>query len=779
MHRYRSRLRAFVAVSVCAFVLGCAGLLTHDEQTRTLPAPAGQSGPASPEASPIDEIAVVRSPAGTARVRRAENRAAATSGTAAVSAPVASSAAVIKPGRPLSFDVIHPAIASGLPRASFLLHGASRELRPRALSAAEPTDEIWFIATPGEETSAAAQSEDDSPGTGALLATLPSPAPDREPTTIPLPLEHTEVHAVIQGYVGTVDVTQQFTNPYDEKIEAVYVFPLPEKAAVREFVMTIGDRKIRGILREKEEAERLYLEARSQGYRASLLTQHRPNVFEQKVANIEPGKRIDVNIRYFHTLAYHDGWYSFVFPTVVGPRYNPPGYEDPVTALPRTDYAEPGQGTAVRYLRPTERSAHDIAISVELDAGVPIEEIDASHDVSTDRKGENRAVVELAGEGTIPNRDFVLSFKVAGDRIKSNLLTYVDPETNEGYFTLMVYPPAELEAIERQPVEMVFVLDTSGSMSGRPLEQAKEAVLTALDRLGPDDTFQIIRFSSSASQLGPSPVAATEENLRAARRYVEQLEGNGGTEMLAGIRAALAFPHDERRLRFVTFLTDGFIGNEVQIIGEVHRLIGASRIFSFGVGNAVNRFLLERMASEGRGAVAYLGLEDSAEEVMRFFFERISHPAMTDVSIDWGEMQVADVYPSRLPDLFVGRPVFVTGKFRGEPGDVTVRGRAGDRTLSFPLEAGTSDPEQSFIASLWARLRIADLADRQTWSADPRGELARAIRDTALEYGLMSAYTAFVAVDASMPTAGESGVTVHQAVPVPDGVRYETTVVER
>src|SRR5690606_26480968 len=406
---------------------------------------------------------------------------------------------------------------------------------------------------------------------------------------------------------------------------------------------------------------------------------------------------------------------------------------------------------------------HDLGITVDLDAGVPIEAIEASHPIETVRKAAGSATVTLAADGTIPNRDFVLRFKVEGVTVKSSLLTYVDPQTEQGYFTLMVYPPADLRRMERRPVEMVFVLDTSGSMNGRPIEQAKEAVLTALGRLGRDDTFQIIRFSNDASLFGPEPVPATAENLREARAYVEGLEVGGGTQMIAGIRAAVAFPHDEGRLRFVTFLTDGFIGNEVQILGEVHRLIGASRIFSFGVGDSVNRYLLERLASEGRGAVAYLGLDDSAEDVMRYFFERISRPALTDLSIDFGAMQASDVYPSRLPDLFVGRPIVVTGKFAGTPGSLTVQGRAGGESVAFMTGAEDSAPEQSFIASLWARLRIADLADRLAFTADPNGELVREIRDTALAHGLMSEYTAFVAVDASEQTAGAHGTTVYQA----------------
>ena len=555
------------------------------------------------------------------------------------------------------------------------------------------------------------------------------------------------------------------------------MFPLPEKAAVNEFVMSIGERRIRGILREREEAEAIYSEARAQGYQASLLVQHRPNIFEQKVANIEPGHKIDVNIRYFHTLAYRDGWYSFAFPTVVGPRFNPPGSTDPVTALPRSPIQPDTSGVAVQYLRPGERSGHDIGISVELDAGVEIEAIEASHYIDEVRTGEGTATIALANRTTIPNRDFVLDFKVAGGRIKSNLLTYEDPdEPGQGYFSMMLFPPAHLENLGRHPVEMVFVLDCSGSMDGQPIAQARAAILlSALDRLEPTDTFQVIRFSDNASRFGNEPVSATSTNIERAKRYVASLDGSGGTMMIEGIRAALSFPHDPDRLRFVTFLTDGYIGNEAEILRAIHASIGESRIFSFGVGSSVNRYLLERMAIAGRGAVAYLGLENSGADVMNDFFDRISHPALSDVNIHWeDDWRVSDVYPSRLPDLFVGRPVVVTGKYRGEPGRLYVGGRAGGERIEFGVQS--DGDAHAFLPQIWARLRIADLVDRRVWATDPYGELDAMIRQTALEYELMSDYTAFVAVDASQPTTGEFGVTVVQPVQVPAGVRYETTV---
>lgn len=784
MNRTRSRLQALATGTLLALLVACSTQSPQPTSSSTVSAPApSRAGESSRAEAPPRErerapqAAVKATPDEAEEVvvtgsRLLQDSAHASTATAPLPAQQIVQAGIAPVADTATFT--GPEMSAGR-TAPF----ADTEAAPRGrpVGIVHPGEELWIIATPSTSSAAGQPAHDDSPGSGTLLASFPADADEHAAEELPLPLKHTSVVAQIRGYVGTVDVVQQFENPYNEKIEAVYLFPLPEKAAVREFVMTVGERRIRGILREKREAEQIYQDARAQGYQASLLVQHRPNVFEQKVANIEPGRQIDIEIRYFHTLAWHDGWYTWSFPTVVGPRYNPVGLGDPIGAEPHGARPRQAAPTAVQYLRPSQRSAHDISIAVDLDAGVPIEELESTHPiVATLGRHRQTADVRLAAASTIPNRDFVLRFKVAGDTIRSNLLTYTDPATGEGYFTLMVYPPADLAQAERQPVELVFVVDTSGSMAGRPMEQAKAAMLEALDRLEPDDTFQIVRFASHSSTFGSRPVPATDENLRHARRYVASLDASGGTEMLAGLRASLSFPHDPRRLRFVTFMTDGYIGNDREVIGEVSRLLGDARIFSFGVGNSVNRYLLERMASEGRGAVAYLGLEDSAADIMRFFFERISRPALTDIEIDWGRMNARDVYPARTPDLFVGRPAFITGRFDGRPGAVTLLGRAAGETQRVHIAAPPDAPGQEFIASLWARQRIADLSDRRLRNADPYGEFARAIRDTALGYGLMSDYTAFIAVDATERTDGAHGTTVYQPVPVPDGVRYDTTV---
>ena len=595
---------------------------------------------------------------------------------------------------------------------------------------------------------------------------------------VPLPLKHTDVRASVSGYIGSVVVIQQFHNPYDTKIEAVYVFPLPHNAAVNEFIMTIGQRRIRGIIRERREAEEIYQAAKQQGYVASLLTEERPNIFTQSVANIEPGKGIDVTIKYFHTLDYVDGWYEFVFPMVVGPRFNPPGQTDGIGAVGVGQHGKSGQRTEIQYLKPNERNGHDISLRLEVDAGVVIEEYNCrSHAIVCETSPPEKLVVSLNRNDTIPNKDFVLRYRVAGDQIKSSLLTHQD--ARGGYFTLMIYPPEELASLARQPLELVFVLDCSGSMSGTPLAQTKSAVERGLRLLQQGDSFQLINFSTTASQFGPRPLEATPENIQRGLNYLRQLNSEGGTMMIEGIKAALDFPHDPERLRFVCFLTDGYIGNETEILGEVHKRLGASRIFSFGVGSSVNRYLLDHLAKHGRGAVAYLSPRDDGAQVMEDFFNRISHPALADLQIDWGGMQVAEVFPRVLPDLFVGRPVIVTGRFAGEPdAPIRVWGEAANLPVSFTVPAHPTEAtaKHGALPSVWARMKIADLADESTFS--PKAELPERIKQAALDYGLMSAFTAFVAVDSSRQTAGTEGVTVPVAVPVPKGVKYGTTVPE-
>ncbi|HYE99066.1 MAG TPA: VIT domain-containing protein [Planctomycetota bacterium] len=593
--------------------------------------------------------------------------------------------------------------------------------------------------------------------------------------TLPMPLKHTDVKAQVSIYVGSVTVTQQYHNPYDSKIEALYVFPLPDDAAIREFVMKIGERRIRGVIREREEAQRIYREARARGHVASLLTQERPNIFTQNVANIDPGKAIDVAITYFHTMRQVDGVFEFVFPMVVGPRYNPPGSVGGVGAVPAGATGTSGQKTEVQYLPPDVVTAHDIALEVDVECGLPIQGLHSpTHDVDVKRLSETRSVVTLGRHDRIPNKDFVLRWTPGGTGVRSAVASHRD-ETG-GYFTVMLHPPT-LEELPAVPREMIFVLDCSGSMNGWPLETAKTALERCLRRLSPTDTFQIINFSTSASRMGAAPVPATPANIQAGLRYLRSLTSEGGTEMITGIRAALDFPHAPGRFRIVSFMTDGYIGNEAQILAEVQKRLGPARIFSFGIGTSVNRYLIEGLARVGRGVAAYVLQDAASQEAVDGLYRRIERPALTDLRIDAGGPGAVELYPSPLPDLFAGRPVVVTGRFRGEPpARLRIEGRAAGRewTSEIALRGDTKHPA---LAAVWARAKIASVHDRLATGTEP-SECVQEIKATALRYGLMSEFTSFVAIDSLSKTGGAFGTTVVQPVPVPKGVRYETTVGE-
>ena len=342
------------------------------------------------------------------------------------------------------------------------------------------TDELWVIEKPDANAAPHVDSRDDVPGGGSLVTKTAAGE------IVPVPLKHTDVKASVAGYVASVDVTQQFANPFAEKIEAVYVFPLPHNAAVSEFVMTLGDRHIRGIIRERQEAERIYQAARGQGYVASLLTQERPNIFTQSVANIEPGKQIDIDVKYFSTLAFVDGSFEFVFPMVVGPRFNPPGTSTAagIGAVGQRPARRVGPEDRGALPAPDQRSGHDISVAVSIDAGMAIEAIDSrNHKVAVARPAADRAEVTLDPADSIPNKDFVLRYKVAGGRDQERPdrpprrrhggRPRREHGSNGGFFALMLVPPADLRQLPRQPLEMVFTVDVSGSQSGAPLAQEK------------------------------------------------------------------------------------------------------------------------------------------------------------------------------------------------------------------------------------------------------------------------------------------------------------------
>ena len=578
---------------------------------------------------------------------------------------------------------------------------------------------------------------------------------------VKVPLEHTRVHIRVAGHLAHATVSQTFKNPYPKKIEAVYVFPLPTNAAVRGYALKVGQRVIRGELLRRGEARAVYRRAREAGKVAALLTQERPNIFTQRVANLEPGKKVQIQVSYVSALPYDSGTRELVFPMVTGPRF-----------VLRKKGAPPSARLSSPMLPPALRSGHDISLRVDLQAGLPVSALHSpSHLIRVTRHGQ-KTRVEIDATDSIPNKDFVLRYTVAGLRPRAAALTHRPAPGAAGHLMLTVQPPEERFPANVAPRELIFVVDTSSSMTGAPLDKAVELVAFSLRNLGPRDTFQIVRFSDGSASLGPSMIANRPRNVKLALTWLRGLRAAGGTRVIRGVEAALALPHDPGRLRMVVFITDGYVGNEAQILSLVSRRMGASRLFSFGVGTAVNRYLLEEMATLGRGAVQVVRPDEPTAAAVDRFFARICSPVLTDLSVELtGGLRFTEAAPARLPDLFVGQPLVLRARLHGAgAGVAVVRGRSGSGEgvrLEVPVVFPRARHGNPALALTWARARITTLQRRQLRDRDPR--LREQITRLALTHGLLTRYTAFVAVDQRSATRG-TGSTVFVPVDRPQGM---------
>ncbi len=594
------------------------------------------------------------------------------------------------------------------------------------------------------------------------------------------PLKHTDVSIQVSGPLARAQVTQQFENPYSDKIEAVYTFPLPQNAAVDAMTLTVGDRVVKGTIKKREEARAMYEAAKRRGNVAGLLDQERPNIFAQSVANILPGETVTITISYVETLSYDGGVYSVVFPMVVGPRYIPGQPIAPTLPLGggwAYDTDQDASHITPPVLKPGTRFGHDLSISVTIDAGVPIHHVQSTtHDIVVNPSKDSPTEVHLEQNATIPNKDFILTYAVAGKDIRDAVLTHRNGKG--GVFTLLLQPPDRVKTDQVTPKELVFVLDTSGSMSGFPIEKAKETMRLAIDGLNPRDTFNLITFAGDTHVLFPEPVPATSSNVRKAQAFLSSRRGGGGTEMMTAIRAALDPSDSQEHVRIVCFMTDGYIGNDMAILGEIQNHPNA-RVFAFGIGSSVNRFLLDKMAEHGRGEVEYVGLNEDGSAAARRFHERIQHPLLTDISVDWDDVDVSDVYPKRLPDLFSAKPLVLTGRYT-TPGKATIRlrGKVAGRSVvrKIEVEFPGFEPNHDVLATLWARTKIADLMAqnyRGIQQGTPQPKVQESITQLGLDYRLMTRFTSFVAVEELIITEGGQPRRIEVPVELPEGVSYE------
>ncbi len=613
---------------------------------------------------------------------------------------------------------------------------------------------------------------------GSLL--LQSATPGRY---VEAPLVAADVKMDIAGPIIRTRLTQRFTNPTDKWVEGVYAFPLPEDAAVDTLKIVIGDRFIEGDIKERQEARIIYEEAAANGQRAGLVEEERPNLFTTSLANIGPGETVAIQIEYQDKARLDNGVWSTRFPLVIAPRYSPKAtYGLTADRTNRTLGVTDPVPDRARITPPVLHPAHEpsgaeglrlpVNFDISLEAGVPIADVSSqTHGLKVTKDDADSAHISLK-DGDVPaDRDFVLSWKPEPAKAPTASL-FREERNGEDYLLAVVNPPAMKVAGQRRDRETIFVIDNSGSMGGESMDQAKKGLLLALDRLAPTDEFNVIRFDDTMDQLFTTAVPANEQNLARAKRFVGNLEANGGTEMLPALKAALVDRNNEDKdeVRQVVFITDGAIGNEDELFAAIHDGLGRSRLFTVGIGSAPNAYFMTRAARQGRGTFTYMDDVTKVAEQSAKLFAALENPVMTDLEVKLPS-GAADAYPSPLPDLYAGEPVTLVLRAKDLKGDLTLSGKLNGAAWSKTFSLADAAQSRG-VSQLWARAKIAGFEESR-YTGMGEEEVDKGVLKTALDFHLVSRLTSLVAIDKTPARpAGERMDTRQIASMLPKGWEF-------
>lgn len=554
-----------------------------------------------------------------------------------------------------------------------------------------------------------------------------------------IPLKYTSVESHIAWFVSRTYVTQVFENTADVPVEATYMFPLPNEAAVDHMEMKIWERVVEWTIEKKAVAEQRYQQTKQQWKTAALLNQNRPNLFTQKVANVMPGDRIEVTISYFQSIAYEDGEYTYVFPMVVGPRYIPSGVKDAWSITSPTI--------------PAHRAGHDIDVTVHIDGWIPIQSLtSSSHDISVTRVSDSAVTVILKNEWEIPNRDLSIGYVLATNEKEVWVLFHHGATDDHGYMALMVEPPVQPHQDEIIGKEVIFVLDTSGSMNGRPIASVKKAMTKAITNLNEWDTFNIIDFDSSVTTFFDTAQPASDRNIKRGLNYVQWLKAWWGTVMDRPLEQALEKSWgDQGRVRTILVMTDGDIGNEKQILNLISKQLWENRIFVFGVDAAANRYLLDRMAEVWRWRATYILNDAEIQEKVDLFYDSFKSPLLTNITIDRWQVRVYDALPTYLSDLYAWQPIRLIAKYDTQwvPENVTVTIKWWQWNQPYIQEIPVRFPslatQNDSLKSLRWRQQVKELYTLNRFENNI--SLEQDITELGLTYSIMTEYTSFLAID--------------------------------
>lgn len=637
-------------------------------------------------------------------------------------------------------------------KKSILLKQAALWLMGLALLAS------WVIKMPGawaQETEDGGRQKTESPYFYI---------PGSQPGVDALPLKQTDVDVHITGVIADVKVVQHYENKGSRPIEAKYVFPGSTRAAVYKMDFYIGDRVISANIREKQQARVEYETAKEEGKTAALLEEHLPNVFQMNVANILPGDHIRVEMHYTELLVPEAGEYQFVFPMVVGPRYNSPNTTDPRSQATAKAVSNP-------YFHEGEPNSALFNLKTTISSPIAIKQIKSeSHAILPTLKNDGKhAVVNMEQGFKVSNRDFILNYSLAGDKVESGIMLYEGEDEN--FFLAMIEPPKIVSKEILPARDYVFVVDISGSMGGFPLETAKALLKELTDGLQPNDTFNVLLFSGSSSTLAPQSVPATKANIDQAMQMMKTYYGSGSTELIPALRHVYKLPKSDNTSRTVVILTDGYVSVEKEAFDLVNKNLDKANVFAFGIGSSVNRYLIEGLARAGQGEPFVLTHEKYAKETAEKFHKLIASPALTSVKAKFEGLDTYDVEPQALPDVMGERPVIVYGKWKGKAnGKIIIEGKNGEGTYEqvLPVNA-TISKDTSALRYLWARKRIDSLMDKENIVG---GSMYKdQITTLGLKYSLLTPYTSFVAVDHVIRNKDAKNTPqVNQPSPMPQGV---------
>lgn len=572
----------------------------------------------------------------------------------------------------------------------------------------------------------------------------------------PAPMLKTDVHIAVTGTIARATVRQEFTNPSTRKgdwLEGIYVFPLPETAAVDHLRMQVGERIIEGQIKERAEAKKVYEQAKQQGKRVSLLDQERPNIFTTSVANIGPGEHIIVEIEYQETVRYDDEQFHLRFPMAVGQRYIPG------TPVIIEGQAPTGSGTmldtdrvldASRITPPMQSPGNGLlnplSLSLTLHPGFPIDKVESSfHPIITIPDAEGGYHITLRADAVPADRDFQLSWHPVAST-EPLAIVFTEQKNGQTYAMLMLVPPTQRdEKAPRVPRDLTFIIDTSGSMAGPSIDQAKRALAAALPRLSMQDRFNIIQFNHTVRSLFAVPQPVTTTTIKQAIHYTEHLSADGGTEVLPALRQALKSPQENARLQQIILLTDGQVGNEEELFELLHQRVGTRRLFTIGIGSTPNSHLMRKAAEFGRGTFTYIGKVEEVEQQLERLFKKLERPVLTDVSVDQAGWSGLEQYPATIADLYEGEPIVLAMKADALPSRATLHGQVGSRPWSLPVSLNQT-ATQGGLSVYWARQKISSLMDEAT--KEGHAEVTKtSVIEVALAHHLVSQYTSLVAVD--------------------------------